>query len=561
MKKMLALLLALMMLHLPVLSLAESFDNLDDMIGGSDLMLEETPTEAPVAARQEGERRINTVISIKELTGVQTGDDTVDAAIQDLLDALSIRFSQQGCEGEMAVVLSGQEVLTLGGAVDGNDVYLSSNLLGGSIAASTEEIIPLVNRFLDVFVQMELMTAREAEEMKSVIEMAQEEMQASVNASMDYVMQLQNLDFSAFEKVLPMIMGSVQMVETPVVPKMCDAADSGMTVTLNNEQFVEILRACIQFVMDNPVIKQYMEATGEFYTEEEIQDMWAFYKESGLYETEEHFRARHTTVDMALQNALEMLEGAQWLGGDLTIALYVSNEGYPVYATFVLPMYNGEQTETLEIVYTRQTVAQGVAYTCNISVDGETVTIDALATDARTTINVIAANGMKTMDMIITNAGENALKAELNGYEGNRNKDTNDKLFTMLLDGQWECTDARKCFVGTLSFNTWNGNAVEEEMNFAVNSDYAVDGEDFSGATEFSFQVEGVGMTIRAATETTAPQASIMEGNVTRLAELDDTELQSWISGVMEGLNTVLGTAIIALPESVLMLVLSSGML
>lgn len=82
MKKMLALLLALMMLHLPVLSLAESFDNLDDMIGGSDLMLEETPTEAPVAARQEGERRINTVISIKELTGVQTGDDTVDAAFR-----------------------------------------------------------------------------------------------------------------------------------------------------------------------------------------------------------------------------------------------------------------------------------------------------------------------------------------------------------------------------------------------------------------------------------------------------------------------------------------------
>lgn len=461
----------------------------------------------------------------------------------------------------MAVVLSGQEVLTLGGAVDGNDVYLSSNLLGGSIVASTEEIFPLVNRFLDAFVQMELMTAREAEEMKSVIEMAQEEMQASVNASMDYVMQLQNLDFSAFEKVLPMIMGSVQMVETPVVPKMCDAADSGMTVTLNNEQFVEILRACIQFVMDNPVIKQYMEATGEFYTEEEIQEMWAFYQNSGLYETEEHFRARHTTVDMALQNALEMLEGAQWLSGDLTFALYVSNEGEPVYATFVLPMYDGEQTETLEIVYTRQTVAQGVAYTCNISVDGESVTIDALTTDARTTINVIAANGMKTMDMIITNAGENALKAELNSYEGNRNKDVNDKLFTMLLDGQWECTDARKCFAGTLSFNTWNGNAVEEEMTFAVNSDYAVSGEGFSGATEFSFQVEGVGMTIRAATETTAPQASIMEGNVTRLAELDDTELQSWISGVMEGLNTVLGTAIIALPESVLMLVLSSGML
>jgi len=564
MKKLLAMLLALMMLQLPVLSMAENFDDLDDMIGSSEQLLAGDEKEEPAAIPAQGGRRTNTVLSIKELTGIPISDATISAAIDDLLAALGIRFSHQDNEGEMAVVLSGQDVLTLGGAVEGEEIYLSSNLLGGVIAVSAEDIIPLVYRFLDVFVQMGIMTERDAEEAKAVIEMAQEEMESSMNASMDYVMQLQdlqNLDFSALEKAVMIIAGKVEMVSSPVVPRMCDAADSGISVTLNNEEFVEIIRACIQFVMDNPVIKQYMEATGEFYTEEEVAEMWAYYQKSGLNETEEQFRSRHATVDMALQNAMDSLEGATCLGGDLTFALYVSNEGYPVYSTFVLPMYDGEQTDTLESVYTRQTVAQGVAHTCSMTVDGETVTIDALATDESTVINLIAANGMKTMDIIITNVGENALKAEMNAYEGNRYKETNDKLFTLQLDGQWKITNAKFYLDGKLNFNTWRGNAVDENAAFALKCDYTASGEDFSGATEFSFQAEGVGLTIQAVTETTEAETSIMDGNVTRLAELSDMELQNWINSIVEGLNTVLGTAIIALPESVLMLLISSGMM
>ncbi len=570
MKKLLAMLLALMMFQLPMASLAEDFDDLGETIGGADLETGIVVTdEAGTPASLNGDalaagRRINTVLSIKELKGLEVGDASIDAAINDLIDALGLAFFQQGDEGGLALQLSGQDVVTLGGAVSGEDFYLNSNLLGGTVVVSVPEIEPLIGRFLDMFVAMEAMSAREAEELKDILEEVFDEMEASVGTSMESMMALQDLaslNFSSLEKVLTIVMENLEYVEAPVLPKMCDVAAGGIAMSISNDEFVDILRACLDFVNDNPVLKEYMTATGEFYTEAEVQEMWDFYKDSKLYETEEAFRARHMTVDAALKEARESLNDAKLLDGEFTFGLYMNDEGEPVYGVMNLPMYDGRQTDVLEIVYTRQTVAAGVAYVCNFTVDGETVTIDALETEANTVINFIATNGMKTLDIVITNVGENALKAEINAYEGNRNKETNDKVFSALLEGEWEATDARNYLAGKLTLTNFDRYAGEETIVFAVNSDYAIDGVDFSGATDLSFDYEGVGLTLQVASATADAQESIMAGDVIRPAELDDDAFQTWFVGLVNGVTMVLTNALTALPESVLMLVISSGMM
>lgn len=561
MKKLLAMLLALMVFQLPMASLAEDFDDLGETIGGAD---QETEIVVTDEANKPAGQRMNTILSIKELRGMQVGEASIDAAINDLVNALALVFYQQGDEGGMALQLSGQDVVTLGGAVSGDDFYLNSNLLGGTVVVSPQEIEPLIGRFLDMFVAMEAISAQDAQEIKEVMAEAFDEMEASMSSSMESMMALQeleNINFSALEKLLPLVMENIEFVEAPVVPKMCDAADSGISVSISNDEFVEILRACLDFVDDNPVLKEYMGATGEFYTEEEIQERWNYYKDSKLYKSEEEFRSRYMTVDAALKEARESLDGAKLLDGDFTFAFYVDEAGVPVYGVMNLPMHDGYTTEVLEIVYTRQTVAAGVAYVCNFTVDGETFTIDALSNDASTVINFIATNGMKTMDIIITNVGEDALKAELNGYEGNRNKETNDKVFSALLEGEWEMTNARCCLTGKLTMTNYDRYAGEESVVFAVNADYTNDGENMIGATDLSFDAEGVGLTLRVASVAAEAQESIMAGEVIRPAELDDEAFQTWFVGLVNGVTTVLGNALTALPESVLMLVISSGML
>lgn len=125
MKKLLAVLLSIMMLAMPLTSMAENsvWDN---------------------AARQETTITIHDLNA--DLVAALGGDDTAMAAINDLLAALSLTGYQQGDEAGFDLNLSGKSVLgmaSLTTAAEENQLmYVSSALLGGVIAVNSKDWKP-----------------------------------------------------------------------------------------------------------------------------------------------------------------------------------------------------------------------------------------------------------------------------------------------------------------------------------------------------------------------------------------------------------------------------------
>ena len=133
MKKLLAVLLSIMMLAMPLTSMAENsvWDN---------------------AARQETTITIHDLNA--DLVAALGGDDTAMAAINDLLAALSLTGYQQGDEAGFDLNLSGKSVLgmaSLTTAAEENQLmYVSSALLGGVIAVNSKDVEAIKEKALAV---------------------------------------------------------------------------------------------------------------------------------------------------------------------------------------------------------------------------------------------------------------------------------------------------------------------------------------------------------------------------------------------------------------------------
>jgi hypothetical protein len=198
-------------------------------------------------------------------------------------------------------------------------------------------------------------------------------------------------------------------------------------------------------------------------------------------------------------------------------------------------------------------VAAGVAHVVNITVDGETVTLDGLASDGQFTGNLYAVDGTKALDLVIRTAEEDTLAVSLNAYEDE------ETLLSVQFEGECEFTDVREYFAGVLNITAYeNGQAIP--MTFRLMSDYAIDGVDFSGVGGFSCNILGVELGLQVVSQTSEPQASIMSGAVTRPAALNDAAFQQWFINIINGMMVHLTNAMTALPESVMSLLIMSGM-
>lgn len=122
MKKLLAVLLSIMMLAMPLTSMAE--------------------TACGTMRAQETTITIHDLNA--DLVAALGGDDTTMAAINDLLAALSLTGYQQGDEAGFDLNLSGKSVLgmaSLTTAAEENQLmYVSSALLGGVIAVNSKDV-------------------------------------------------------------------------------------------------------------------------------------------------------------------------------------------------------------------------------------------------------------------------------------------------------------------------------------------------------------------------------------------------------------------------------------
>lgn len=613
MKKLLSLILALMMLSLPALAAAE--DTLG-LIGGADgptsvFVGGDIPQTLEEKALAAG-RKVSTSVKITEVSGIDTGDARTDAALVDLFNALGFTVSQQGDEFNMALQISGQDALDLGFSLSGEDVYLKSSLIGGTVVVGTQELEGLIDRLVDMLIMVEGMSEEEAADLRAQISGLKQLYADSLELSMASMLteeDLKNLNMASVEAFIAFVEDKTVPVEEIVVPRMCDPAVSGEKAVLTNADMVQVVKYFYQFILDNPKLMNYLGSQLGFPTEEEItlqwQSMGQFYMAFKIYESEEAFRAQFQTFEQLLNEMIVEVDASKFLDGEFTVTEYTDADGNVVYATMSLPLFLQDQTlmentsaetaqgETTQInaTYTRQTVAGGVAHVCNIDVDGEVITIDVLESENGFTLRSTDTDTEGKTWRIEMNA-ECSGSTEEPGVElltvtGGIYNEKDQPVLDVLLMGASEFSDVRSYLSGELTLTVFEYPQAEEEaaeaeaaeetaaeqtettepeaeavdaeptktvIVLAFDSDTAINGVDFTGTTNMSLTVEDVRIAAQAVVATSDPGESIMAGAVVRPAELDDGDFANWFVGAYNSLNSLVVNLVQTLPESVLML-------
>ena len=277
MKKLLAMVLAMLMVTTSCLT--------EDVIGGADgpaflILFDNVVTSNSMYQDAiDAGRRVQVNVSVPELSGIGIGDPRVDAAIVDFVKALGMRVVTQGDERDIGLSMSGRDVLTVGWATSGDDTYIRSNLIGGTIVLSSIEVEPIIVRLLNMLVLMGVYPEAEAAEFKAQLPTLVETIKASAGQAANTVMTMEDImamDFSAFEPVLRELEARMEVLNTDItVPRMCDMANSGVRLTIDEETFKDLLRALLQFIKDNPLLMDIMAENGEYTTEAEAQKVEA----------------------------------------------------------------------------------------------------------------------------------------------------------------------------------------------------------------------------------------------------------------------------------------------
>ena len=588
MKKLLSLILALMLLTLPAIAMAEDSVGL---IGGADgptqIVVANSTVKPRFANAIEAGRRVNQTITLTELTGVNTGDPMADAAIADLVKALGFNFSAQGDEAMLTMSLSDKEVANFGHALSGENVYLSSNMLGGTVVVGLTEIEGLANRILDAMVTIGAIGEEEAAMLRESLTAFKSELDAAMQEEKLEDMVIDEMDFSALEAILPMLMGKITQAENIIVPRMCDPAVSGLQLVLTNEDIHAVLKQSFQFMLDNPMLLESLAESTGAPTEAQLEAQWEtagqLYMTFGIYESKEAFMASQETVESNLREGMNELASVKILGGDVVVNVYLDEQDQPVYITGTMPILTEDTltanpetmiTTTVNLTYTRQTVPQGVAHVCNISVEDVTVTIDALVGEGSTVVNVTAAEPecepAKLFELSIKeaaseiNPGVTCIDVDAVLYDG---ADT--AAAAVSYDGEYEYTDAREYCKGKLVLTAYEEvytdaaewHTFEHDIVLDFSTDTVFSGVDYTTDASFTVEAGGVRFGMKLVEETTDPQPSIMTGNVVRPAELNDADFSNWFTGVINAFNAWLAGALQSLPESVLMLMIYSGMM
>ncbi len=591
MKKLLSLVLALVMLALPGLSVAEGSLGI---IGGADgptslFVAGEIPQPLSEKALAAG-RRVNQTVTITEFSGLETGDPMTDAALMDLFKALGLRTARQGDEIEMALTLSGEDALDVGMALNGEDVYMKSSLLGGTVVVNENEVEPLMDRIQAMMVLMEVITEEDAELIREQYAMMQESLAAVEEEPVEEpVLLLETLNFSALEAMMADVRTKVVPVENIIVPRMCDPAAVGVQGVLTNEDMTGIMKALCQFLLDNPALMDYLGAMFGYPTEEQIAAEWEtagqLYMAFGIYKSEEEFRAAQPTFARAVGEVMAEADAQKIIDGEYVVILYADEAGEPVYGTLTLPLYiAGEtlvegaaapgETMTISMTYTRQTVAQGVAHVCNIDVEGTGITIDALVSEGTTTVTVTGVEPefepAKLLEASIkeaaseTTPGVTCVDVAATLYGGE------EPAFEVTYDGEYEDTDARKYAKGKLTMTAYEfvyadadeaWRAMPNTVTIEFATETLINGVDFTAETTYVFEAGGVRVGLKAVSETTDPLPSIMAGEVVRPAELTDSDFSNWFVGMINAANAWASNLMLSLPESVLTLIIYSGMM
>jgi len=532
MKKIVAMLMAIMMLVLPMAGLAEGIFGVD-----------------PFTQAIENGRRVTTNVYVENIAADFTGEEAIDQIIVDLLSALNITTYTQDNEEYFALGMKQQngevaDLLTFGFAQKDDVTTLSSNLLGGAIAVGKDEAQPVVERLIDTLVLIGLFTEDDAqmikEEMGAMIASMPDQtaMEAELEAMIAKI-DFMALDFSALTDAFLPVLESMQMGEVTMQPKNCDPAVNVVTLNITGEQMKAMLTSFFRFIKANP---QLAEVSGYFY------DM-VLSSVAVMAEGEEI-----PTYNEMLDKMLAEMDEEINIEGDTTVTVYLGEDGMPVMAEVKFPEQNASDEEAVAetvshtyvptITYTRLTMNEVAAHSIVVDVDNVDMTINLVAKDETVTVNFAVAEDGATLFLMnidcLNRSAENLI------------------AFDMLIDFtivdneqyDYEYNEA------TGNYETIKLDPVTIEFGMKITSDTDLDA--LTSKNTFTINAAGKDyLTIVTDTAVVDAGASIADGDVLRLAALEDADFANWFVGVINGLQTWLYSAIEVLPASVLNLIMS----
>lgn len=496
MKKITAMLLALVMLALPMLGLAES---------PSEML------EAAVAAGRP--LRVEGQLSYGSFPGM---DEETAALVNDVVDAIGFTYTAQEDQGSFALKLSGNDVLTFAAATEGEDTYINSNLLGGTVAFNEAEGKVILEYLMNLAVASGMMTESDLAEVKAALEQAT----AQVSASMEDV-NVEDIDLTGIMTVAMELAAKVQTGEVTQQPKNCDAAASMITMTLTGEDIAKLYNAIFDALKGVP---QFMDALNSM---ELTMD--------GQAVTAEEFMAKvpEFTAQMA-----EMVQG------DIPVEIYLDEAGEMVYATAAITMKGenedgSEQTIAMDMNYARLTVNEGVTHSASLIAkdtagEGVSISVNVLTSEALDTVNVgiaAIADGVAEPVAVVD------VKVEKEYGETESEEDA--EIAVTIID-----SDSK------------------EEISFQmeIESEAKKVGEDVTYVSDIDLYIMGLEeelLCIKVTETTGAAEASIVAADAVRPGQMTEKEFGTYVSeDVLAAMQTALMGLVQNLPESVLSLMM-----
>lgn len=493
MKKILSIMLALCMLALPAMSLAAS------------------PAEILEEAVKAG-RPWHAEVSMQ--AGEIPADAEIAALLSDIINALGFRMDvQQGDtpQTDVALLLSGKEVLTLAVAEKDGDTFLKTNLAGADVMAfNAEEAQALLDRVLKMMVDSGALSEAELEEIKTQIG------SMAGAGNMTAMMEGMQVDTAALLALMAEMTAGMTTEEVTSQPRNCDEARSKVSFTVTRDMMMKCYEMYIDMLKKN---EAYMAL---------LNEQMALMADSG--ET--------MTAEEVLDMALEMIQNGI-TAFNAPVSVYLDEKNVPVYvmadAAMTIAQDDDQVNLTMTIGYARLTGTEGVNHSVTLIAsdeekDGAAITFNYLMGEKRSMISFDAAE----IDEGVSEAPVMSVEAELLKDRGE--------------------TAAQDQLTVTMTLRD-----DDESQSVVLTADAAA--EKTGGDAAFNLrgkiflpgsEKEMMTVNVDATTGTAAP--SIVAENAVRPGAMTDDEFNAFLGQAAQSAQTALLVMLQSLPDSVLQL-------
>lgn len=499
MKKLMAIILALVVLALPVASLADG-DFISEAVANG--------------------RSVERVTTLKMM---EIGDESVDQLVGSLLDVISVVTYWQEADGVqtgLQVNMDGKDILSIDVAGADETVYLRSNLLKGDIiAVAPQDVEAIAEKVLKTMVAEQLIDEEDVENAMEQMRTAMADASNSM-ANVDFEAVMTGFDFSALQLFSESVVAErlVEQSDLSGLPEGSDPAVAAMTMNLTADDIIQVYDAFFDAIKNN---KEYLALLDTMVVSVNDQPMSA---EDAVNEMQKQLH----------EGLSEVMEG------DIPVTIYINANEEVVAATCEMAMKGIDDTsgETLPIkAYVkswRSTEDEQVTYTMDYTIEAG----DELMANA-SMLMVTSGNDIDAMLSITDEDGVVVL-----GFQKTENVTDTERS-----------VDA----VVAMSFGTNEGGWTNSASSIAltVDIDGKKNGVDAEQTTVVTLSLNGGELaSMTTVSKTGEPKDSIATEEAIRLAELSQEDFQTWFEGVMTTLQIYPMTLLQALPTDVLMMLM-----